>query len=184
MLSHANPPPAEPSRYGLVAVSLHGVLAVLIPGMIALGWYMLSIEKEPSGPWYVHLHISIGIVVAVLVLLRIFWRLTHKPPTLPPTVPNWQARASSWVQCLLYAAMIAMPLVGFTGALFSKDGISFFGLPIPRLVAPDQSISESLFNVHSFIAWVLVVLISLHVLGGLKHLLVDKDGVFQRMWHW
>ena len=28
----------------------------------------------------------------------------------------------------------------------------------------------------------LVGLISLHALAGLKHLVIDKDGVFQRMW--
>lgn len=29
--------------------------------------------------------------------------------------------------------------------------------------------------------WVLVALVSLHVLGALKHLLLDRNGVFQRM---
>jgi cytochrome b561 len=184
MKSDANARSPTITRYDLVAVSFHWVLAVLIPGMIALGWYMMSIEKQPGSPWYFNLHKSIGLVIIALVLLRLLWRLTHKPPTLPSTVPGWQATAARWVQWLLYAAMIVMPLVGLTGALFSKGGIKFFGSAIPRLVAPDHGISETFFTAHSFIAWVLVVLISLHVLGGLKHLLIDKDGVFQRMWHW
>jgi cytochrome b561 len=184
MKSDANARSSTVTRYNLVAVSFHWLLAVLIPGMIAWGWYMVSIEEQPGSVWYFNLHKSVGIVVIALVLLRLFGRLTHKPPTLPSTVPHWQAIAARWVQWLLYAVMIVMPLVGFTGALFSKVGISFFGLPIPRLVAPDHATAETFFTAHSFIAWVLVVLISLHVLGGLKHLLVDKDGVFQRMWHW
>ena len=34
---------------------------------------------------------------------------------------------------------------------------------------------------HSVTTWILVGLISLHALAGLKHLLIDRDGVFQRM---
>jgi cytochrome b561 len=38
------------------------------------------------------------------------------------------------------------------------------------------------FSLHIALAWVLVSLVALHAAGGLKHLLIDKDGVFQRMW--
>jgi cytochrome b561 len=35
---------------------------------------------------------------------------------------------------------------------------------------------------HQITAWILVALVAVHALGGLKHLLVDRDRVFQRMW--
>lgn len=82
----------------------------------------------------------------------------------------------------LYAAMLAMPLAGLAGSMFSTSGAVFFGVTIPRIVAPDKSISELLYSAHSAIAWILVALIALHVLAALKHLFVNKDQVFQRMW--
>jgi len=78
--------------------------------------------------------------------------------------------------------MLALPLLGAIGMLFSKHTLIFFGLLEPRLVAPDHDISELFFSLHSIAAWLLVILVGVHVLAALKHLLFDKDGVFERMW--
>ena len=83
---------------------------------------------------------------------------------------------------MLYAAMIAMPLLGLTGSAFSKGGIEFFGFAVPRAVAPNHDLAEALLAAHSVVAWALVALLSVDVLAALKHLIVNRDGVFQRMW--
>lgn len=170
------------SHYAPIAVFLHWALAILTFGMVGLGWYMMSIEDVPGSGWYFDLHKSIGIIIAVLVLLRGVWRLGHKPEALPASVPSWQATASRAIHWLLYVAMVAMPLAGAIGAMLSKSGIAFFGLTMPRLFAPNHDFAELFFTAHSIIAWVMVGLISAHVLAAIKHLVIDKDGVFQRMW--
>ena len=169
-------------RYGQPAIILHWALAILIAGMVGLGWYMMSIEDEPNSGWYFDLHKSVGIVVFVLVLLRILWRSKHRPAALPTSLPTWQVKVSSVTQWSLYASMVLMPLTGFIGASYSKKGVIFFGLKVPAWVIPNHDISEQFFSVHSALAWVLVALVALHAAAGLKHLLVDKDGVFERMW--
>jgi cytochrome b561 len=168
--------------YASTAVALHWLLAILLAGMIGVGWYMLSIEDEPGSGRFFTAHKSIGIVVLALVAWRLTWRLGHPPAPLPVSVPAWQARASKASHRLLYAAMLTMPLLGLAGATFSKSGIEFFGLSIPRAAAPNHDLAEAFFTAHSVVAWVLVALIALHVLAALKHLIVDRDGVFQRMW--
>ncbi|GAA4024534.1 cytochrome b [Actimicrobium antarcticum] len=162
---------------------VHWLVAVLIIGMIALGWYMMSIEDDPGSDTYFTLHKSTGLIVLVLVLFRLVWRLGHRPKALPLSLPGWQLMASKASHWSLYGAMIAMPIVGLAGALLSKDGVSFFGAALPRVFTANHDLAEVFFSIHSVIAWILVALISLHVLAALKHLLVDKDGVFQRMWH-
>ncbi|CDS50041.1 Cytochrome B561 [Polaromonas sp. CG9_12] len=168
--------------YASLAVLLHWTLAVLIIGMVALGWYMTEIEDDPGSAWFFTLHKSIGLVIAGLVLLRLVWRLGHLPEPLPARLPSWQVNASRATHGLLYAAMLAMPTFGIVGSLLSKKGIVFFGLPLPRVFQANHDLAETFFNAHSFTTWILVVLVSLHVLAGLKHLVIDKDGVFQRMW--
>ena len=175
-------PAGKTAHFAPIAIFLHWVLAILVPAMIGLGWYMLSIEENPGSPWYFALHKSVGIVIAILVLSRVAWRLGHRPHPLPATMPDWQVKASRISHWMLYGAMIAMPLCGTIGALFSKDGIAFFGLAVPRLVAPDRAVAEAFFSAHSVIAWVLVGLIAIHVVAAMKHLFINRDGVFQRMW--
>ena len=172
----------EPAwTYGKPAIFLHWLLAVLLSAMAALGWYMLSIEDQPGSGWYFDLHKSVGITVLVLVGLRLLWRLRHTPQRLPSSVPVWQARLSQSTQRLLYLCMFALPIAGLTGALYSKDGVALFGYALPH-PAPDHDLSEQLFSIHGAVVWVLVALVALHAAGGLKHLLIDRDGVFQRMW--
>ena len=57
-----------------------------------------------------------------------------------------------------------------------------FGLTTPHWALPNHDRAEQFFGIHSVLIWVLVVLVGVHVLGALKHLLLEKDGVFQRMW--
>jgi cytochrome b561 len=117
----------------------------------------------------------------VLVALRILWRATHRPDPLPPDVPAWQVRLSGLTQWLLYACIVVMPVTGFIGTMYGRDPGHFFGVPLPQ-IAVDRSMHRLLFQIHSTTVWVLVALVALHVLGALKHLLVDRDAVFQRMW--
>lgn len=171
----------SPWAYAKPAMILHWLLALLLAGMVSLGWYMMSIEDDPGSDRYFNLHKSVGITVLVLVGLRLLWRLRHKPEALPSFVPAWQSRLASGTQRLLYLCMFALPITGLTGALYSKDGVVFLGITLPH-PAPNHDFSEQMFSIHGAAAWVLIVLVGLHVAGGLKHLLLDRDGVFQRMW--
>jgi cytochrome b561 len=169
-------------HYRRPAILLHWLLAILIAGQISLGLYMVSIEDDPGSERYFNLHKSIGLVIGAMVVLRVAWRAAHKPADLPGTVARWEVKASRAVQWLLYACMLAMPVTGYLGASFSKEGVAFFGLRLPGWAPINDDISKQFFAMHVLIAEVLVVLICIHVLGGLKHLLIDKDRVFQRMW--
>lgn len=169
-------------RYGIPAIALHWTLALLIPIQIGLGWYMLSIEKQPGSAWYFALHISLGLTAALLIGLRFAWRLGHGAAPLPETVATWQRKVVRGSHALLYLAMIVMPLTGYLGASFSGDAIGYFGISLPNWARGNDLLKEQFFAVHSFVAWLLVVLIGIHVLGALKHLVIDKDGVFWRMW--
>jgi cytochrome b561 len=169
-------------RYAPIAVILHWLLAFLIAAMVSLGLYMTSIEDDPGADAFFKLHKSVGIVVFALVLVRALWRLKHRPAELPASLPRWEVVASSVVQWLLYACMIVLPVTGFLGASLSKSGVVFFGWHVPAWRPPDRDTSELFYAMHQATVWILVALVTVHALGGLKHLLVDRDRVFQRMW--
>ncbi|MDB5957884.1 cytochrome b [Ramlibacter sp.] len=173
---------STPWRYSTPAVFLHWVLAALITFMAGLGWFMMTVEEEPGGERYFDLHKSIGLIVFTLVVLRILWRIFHRPQPLPSAIPRWQVRLSELVQWLLYVVMVLLPLTGILGASYSKAGLQFFGIALPRWVTPAKATAQQLFDIHSTLVWVTVALLVLHVLGGLKHLLIDRDEVFGRMW--
>lgn len=168
--------------YAPLAILLHWTLAILVIGTIVLGWYIVSLGRDPAAEHYVGWHQSIGLIIAALVLVRLAWRLTHKPAPLPGSVPGWQVKAANISHKLLYAAIVVMPLSGITASLLSKRGIVFFGWALPRLFDPDRALARIFYATHWVTAWILMTLLAVHVLAALKHLLIDRDGVFQRMW--
>jgi cytochrome b561 len=79
------------ARYTGTAITLHWLLALLLLGQFVFGLMLEDIPRgTPARGTFVNLHKSSGIVIGVLVLLRIGWRLTHRPPPLPATMPAWQ----------------------------------------------------------------------------------------------
>ena len=141
---------------------------------------MLSIEDTPGSAAYFALHVSLGLTAALLIALRLLWRVRNRPAPLPA----WQVKVASLTHILLYVLLVLMPITGFLGASVSGDPIAFFGISLPVWTSGNDTLKEQLFTAHSIIAWALVALVSLHALGALKHLLIDKNGVFGRMWPW
>lgn len=168
--------------YSYPAKLLHWALALLLPIQIGMGWYMVSIEDQPDSGWFFALHISLGLTAALLIALRIGWRLHRAPPEAPRELAGWQRHASRSSHALLYVLMVLMPLTGYLGAAFSGEAMSYFGIPLPAWVAKNEGLKEQLFTAHSVIAWALVGTIVLHVSAAFKHLLIDRDTVFRRMW--
>lgn len=169
-------------KYATPAIWLHWLMALLLVTLLGVGWYMMSIEDDPGSLWYFNLHKSFGILAFVLVLLRLMWRATHRPSALPLHLPRWQIVLSRLTQWALYLCMALMPILGYLGASHGKRGVALFGMPLPSWAAPNHDTAEYFYGLHAALAWVLVGLIVLHAVGGLKHLFVDKDRVFQRMW--
>ena len=168
--------------YDLTSKLLHWMMAILLIGLVGLGWYMGSIPDKPDRGWYIGIHKSFGIIAGVLILLRIIWRLSHKSASLPNSIPLWQAKLSGFIHFLLYVCMILMPLSGFLGSSFGKYGVAFFGWQIPDWVVKNKEISKQLFEIHDITTWVLVALVTLHILAALKHIFINKNGVMRRMW--
>jgi cytochrome b561 len=190
----AYPPEAEaPSRYTGIAIMLHWVIALLIICNVALG---LSANYLLPDDWVrpvIDTHKSIGITVLGLALLRILWRLSHKPPPPPRSFPKWEHVAAHIAHFLLYLLMIALPLSGWLHDSAWKDAAThpmhLFGLvPFPRIglvMHLDAPLKETLHDrfgaLHTWLGYALYALLAMHVGGALKHQWIDRKSVLTRM---
>ncbi len=177
-----HPRAAAAPRYTPPAMLLHWLIAALIFVLFPLGLYMsdlgLSLRKLELYSW----HKWLGITVLLLVVLRVLWRLGHRPPPLPDSVPRWQALAADALHRLLYLLILAIPLSGW--ALSSAAGVRvvWWGvLPLPNLLAPDHALAHSLAEVHKWLNFTMAAVVAAHVGAALKHQFIDRDGVLLRM---
>jgi cytochrome b561/polyisoprenoid-binding protein YceI len=182
--------PAPQQRYTAVAIALHWIIAVLIIGMLVFGFILDGMDYGPGSPKMalVQIHKSIGITILLLSVARLIWRLMNPPPPEPP-MPQWQKLLATTVHVFLYVLIIAMPLSGWIMASASiAHDTRFFGtlevsLPgFSGMPTDDRNAIDDLFhNVHFQLAWVIIVLLGLHLAGALKHQFIDKDGLIARM---
>jgi cytochrome b561 len=162
-------------RYTRTAVLLHWMIAALLFAEFAHGWWMQEIPKQPPGirADAFNMHKSVGLLLLALVLVRLGWRLAHRPPVLLP-VARWQAVLARSNHVLLYAMMVAMPLSGYLGSVFSGYPIKWFGLMLPAWGWADPAIKELMSSVHLATSWILLASTSLHVAGTIKHAIAGE----------
>lgn len=172
----------KPARYTAIAVLLHWTVAAVVVAQFALGWLMQEIAKQPPGPRAeaFNAHKSVGFVVFALMIARIAWRLGHAPPALPP-MPRWQANAARVNHILLYALLVAMPVAGYLGSAFSGYPVRFFGVALPSWSARHDALKEAMSALHLGAAWLLAAAVAVHLAAVAKHVLVDRDGILERM---
>jgi cytochrome b561 len=170
-------------RYSRTAIVLHWLIALAILGQIAFGWYLQTIPRlTPDRTIFVNLHKSTGLVIGALIVFRLAWRLMHKPPALPGSMPAWERSAARASHALLYACMLTMPIAGYTASNFSKFGVKFFNaLLLPPWGVDDRGTYAFLNGLHVATSYVFVILIGVHVAAALKHLILPRHGVFRRM---
>ena len=168
-------------RYTRTAIALHWLIAALVLVEFAHGWWMQEIPKQPPGlrADAFNLHKSAGLVVLALMLIRLGWRIAHRPPALPPML-KWQAFLAKANHVLLYTMVIAMPLSGYLGSVFSGYPIKWFGVTLPAWGWADPTIKDWMSVVHLTTSWILLVSLCLHITGTIKHTLAG-DRVMARM---
>jgi cytochrome b561 len=171
-----------PSRYTPVAITFHWLLAVMIVGSFCVGLYMHDLPLSVTKLKLFNYHKWAGICILALSALRLLWRLTHRPPAAPP-MPRWQSLASQAAHGALYVLFFAVPLMGWAYSSAAGFPVVLFGvLPLPDFVAPDKALSEILKQRHGQLAWLLAVVVLVHVAAALKHQFIDRDGLLRRMW--
>jgi cytochrome b561 len=162
-------------------VILHWLVAAVVLAQFSWGWLMQGIAKSPPGlrADAFNVHKSIGLCLLALMLIRLGWRIAHRPPPLP-ALPAWQARLARTTHVALYAALIVMPVAGYLGSVWSGYPVKWFGLTLPAWGRSVPALKEAMSALHYATSWVLLTLVALHVAGALYHAL-RRDGVVQRM---
>ena len=192
------------TKYTNVAIALHWLIGIAILFMFILGWFMTELPKETpkttsfdifnlglitweveeiesQRAFYFNLHKSIGLSLLILIVLRMYWRFTHRPPAFLNSMKLWEKRLAKATHHSLYLLMFLIPLSGITMSAGSKYGIKWFGIKvIPGF--DDKAIRELFFEFHEIFGLLLLLLLIFHILGAVKHSIVDKDGTLRRMW--
>ena len=169
--------------YGPVARVAHWLTVLLILAQFIVGWTMPDIHKGTRPVGLIAWHLILGSTLLVIVVLRLAWRLTHRPPPPPPGLPLWQKRTATITHAALYVLLLLVPVTGWASASARTWVARAFGvLPLPQILPPHARIGFRLGDIHGgLLAWTLLVVVSLHILAALYHRFILRDTVLDRM---
>lgn len=167
-------------RYNGGAVFLHWLTALLVLAQIYIGFTFHGMERGPArGDWFTW-HKSVGVTILLLALVRLAWRLTHKPPPFPSELPRWERLAAVWNHRIFYVILIALPLGGLLAVSGGADEATtglVGGLRFPLIPGISESLGDVAGEAHELLVKLTIALLVIHVAAALKHQFVDGKRV-------
>lgn len=176
------------ASYGAVARAMHWLTALLILTAIPLGLYAnnLPYDTGEALAWKAQVfsfHKTVGVAAFFVALVRILWALTQTHPVPLHPERRVETLAAEVVHWTLYLSLVIVPLSGWTQHAATEGFAPIlwpFGQGLP-LVPKSETLAHLAGSAHWVFTKVLAASIVLHILGALKHHLIDRDATLARM---
>lgn len=170
------------TAYDLVSRFNHWIIALAMIGMLAFGLYLEEfVPRGPEKGALINIHKAIGVLILIVGLWRVGWRLAQGFPDPAAPAPKWQEAMAKLTHWVLILGIIVMPVSGMMTSLFGGHDISVFSLFVIPGQEENRALSSAAGSVHAIVGKILIAFIALHILGALKHHLIDKDATLVRM---
>lgn len=179
-----------PQTYSLMTRLIHWLTAILIICLLILGFWMTNrsaanLWDELTNTLY-SWHKLIGFTVLFITGLRIITKFRTNRPPYPSSISRGQIQLAQSVQSALYLLLVLVPLFGWAGVTAYPALITVGGYHLPAMpgIPKDEALAKQLFQIHYYLVLALIAIAAVHITAGLRHLWLQKDGVFERIWFW
>ncbi|MBI1174670.1 MAG: cytochrome B [Sideroxydans sp.] len=171
------------THYGAIARLFHWSMALLIiVSIAAVELHELFPKGSSMRNGMMMAHFQIGLLVFLLIWLRLAAVFTDKVPPITPAPPKLQNVAAKLVHLALYAAMIALPVLGVLMTQAGDHTLAFLGVAqLPSFIGVDKDLSKQLHEVHEVVGNVMIGLIVAHVAAAIWHHHKQRDDTLLRM---
>ena len=172
------------TQYGLIAIILHWIMAVILTGLFSVGLYMTTLDYyDPLYHTLPEWHKSFGLLTLLLLIVRYIWKLRNVKPDVINTLHRHEMLLASLTHNLFYLLILSIGISGYLMSTAEGKSIEFFSVINISAVTHDVSnnMQEYIGDTHLILAILLSVLVLLHMLAALKHHFIDKDSTLKRM---
>ena len=168
--------------YDAVSRINHWIVAVAMIGMLGFGLYLdnSSLDRRELFP-LLQVHKALGVLVLIYGVWRVGYRMMQGFPTPLGDAAAWQEAAAKAVHWFLLASIIVMPVSGLVMSLSGGHDVGVFSLFTIPSPGEFPALSSAAGVAHSLGGKILLFTIVLHVLGALKHRIIDRDATLSRM---
>ena len=167
-------------EYGLLAKMFHWVTFIILIAQIPLGFYLVGLEFSDRRIDLENIHILIGITIFYFVLLRLIWKLFNPSPKSEHNFFKGQNLIAKTNHFLLYVGIFAITISGVLKKLYMGEKLNFFIFQYAFKESNFQ-LADSFYVVHIYANYLLIALVSLHILATVAHHVFFKDKILKKM---
>ena len=169
----ATNPITRTDGYSILSILVHWLAAILVVSLF------FTHEGERGTTAYVF-HVSGGAIAGLLLLWRVWHRVRRGVADAPDqgAIFNLAARLVHWG---LLVAIVVVVVSGYLLPWTLGRELEVFGFGIPSPMEANRGLHEFVERVHDVSGHLFVPLLALHVLGAIKHIVLDRRGAGSRM---
>jgi cytochrome b561 len=178
-----DPSPTTGARFTLPSRLLHWSMAAMVITQLLVGLTMVA--SLSYYPLLLAIHRPLGVAILAFAVARLVNRLTHHLPPFLATMSPLERRVATWSEYLMYALLLAQPLVGWAMLSAAGSPITIYGpIGLPGIAPFNIAMYELLRWCHIVVALSLFFVFTAHVGVVLFHALVLRDRIIDRMGLW
>ena len=168
------------TEYGLLTKLFHWVTFVILIAQVPFGFYLVGLEFSDRRIDIENIHILIGITIFYFVLLRLIWKLFNPSPKSEHNFFKGQNLIAKTNHFLLYVGIFAITISGVLKKLYMGEKLNFFIFQY-AFEESNFQLADSFYVVHIYANYLLIALVSLHILATVAHHVFFKDKILKKM---
>ena len=168
------------SKYGLLAKLFHWITFIVLLAQVPFGFYLVGLEFSDERIELENIHILVGITVFYLTLFRLIWKFFNPSPTESKSFFKGQILIGKVNHLLLYLSIFAITISGMLKKLYMGETLNFlffkYGFEKDNFL-----LADAFYEVHIYANYLLLVLVTLHILAVVVHHFIFKDKILSKI---
>ena len=167
------------SEYGFISKALHWLSALILIIQIPLGFYLVDLDFGEERITFENVHVTLGLIIFYLVIIRLINNTLNPTPKLNPSIFIGQKYIAKLNHVLLYGAILSITVSGILKKLFNGETLVIFFKEIE--IKDNFELADQFYNIHIYSNYLIIALISVHVLAVITHKLLFKENLIKKI---
>ena len=158
----------------------HWITFVILIAQIPFGFYLVGLEFSDRRIDLENIHILIGITVFYITLFRLIWKFFNSSPTEGNSFFKGQILIAKANHFFLYLSIFTITISGVLKKLYMREKLNFLFFRY-GFDKDNFQLADLYYEVHIYANYLLIVLISLHILAVIVHHFIFKDKILDKI---
>ena len=167
------------TEYGSISKIFHWLSAAVLLIQIPLGFYLVDLDFSERRLTVESIHVLLGLSLFYLTLLRLTYKLFSPTPPLSNSIFPGQRLIAKLNHIFLYISILIISISGALKKLFSGEILDILFLSFE--IKDNFDLAEFFYDLHIFGNYILITLISLHILAVLIHKILFKENLLKKI---